>query len=197
MNQRRTESTLSLNRQSELQAEYKNDLRDGRRVDAVELIEKKLKRGRSQHLSEEEQLKAYRLACYIFEVICLLCKISTRSLSMSSQDSFTSFFTFFQLSYECAVEARSGFLSYYSSLLDTLVTDAPCVGLGDGTYKVYSKDVPQDCISEVMVLVKVAAQKENLNLEGLVVKRELKAKWKEHKRKRKSFQALIKASKRN
>ena len=55
---------------------------------------------------------------------------------MSSQDSFTSFFTFFQLSYECAVEARSGFLSYYSSLLDTLVTDAPCVGLGDGAYKV-------------------------------------------------------------
>ena len=50
--------------------------------------------------------------------------------------SFTSFFTFFQLSYECAVEARSGFLSYYSSLLDILVTDAPCVGLGDGTYKV-------------------------------------------------------------
>ena len=48
MNQRRTESTLSLNRQSELQAEYKNDLRDGRRVDAVELIEKKLKKGRSR-----------------------------------------------------------------------------------------------------------------------------------------------------
>ena len=76
MNQRRTESTLSLNRQSELQAEYKNDLRDGRRVDAVELIEKKLKKGRSQHLSEEDQLKAYRLACYIFEVICLFCKMS-------------------------------------------------------------------------------------------------------------------------
>ena len=76
MNQRRTESTLSLNRQSELQAEYKNDLRDGRRVDAVELIEKKLKKGRSQHLSEEDPLKAYRLACYIFEVICLFCKMS-------------------------------------------------------------------------------------------------------------------------
>ena len=76
MNQRRTESTLSLNRQSELQAEYKNDLRDGRRVDAVELIEKKLKKGRSQHLSEEDQLKAYRLACYIFEVIFLFCKMS-------------------------------------------------------------------------------------------------------------------------
>ena len=44
--------------------------------------------------------------------------------------------SFFQLSYECAVEARIGFLSYYSSLLDTLVTDAPCVGLGDGKYKV-------------------------------------------------------------
>ena len=44
--------------------------------------------------------------------------------------------SFFQLSYECAEKARIDFLSYYSSLLDTLVTDAPCVGLRDGKYKV-------------------------------------------------------------
>ena len=30
------------------------------------------------------------------------------------------------------------------------------------------KDIPQDCISEFMILVKVAAGGENLNLEGLV-----------------------------
>ena len=41
MDQRRTENTLSSNRQSELEAEYRNDFRDGRRVDAVDLIEKK------------------------------------------------------------------------------------------------------------------------------------------------------------
>ena len=76
MDQRRTENTLSKNRQSELEAEYTNDFRDGRRVDVIELIEKKLKKRRSQHLSEEDQLKAYRLACYIFEVLCLFCKMS-------------------------------------------------------------------------------------------------------------------------
>ena len=76
MDQRRTENTLSSNRQSELEAEYRNDFRDGRRVDAVDLIEKKIKKSRSQQLSEEDQLKAYRLACYIFEVICLFCKMS-------------------------------------------------------------------------------------------------------------------------
>ena len=76
IDERRTENTLSLNRQSELEAEYRNAFTDGRRVDAVDLIEKKMKKSRSQQLSEEDQLKAYRLACYIFEVICLFCKMS-------------------------------------------------------------------------------------------------------------------------
>ena len=76
MDQRRTENTLSSNRQSELEAEYRNEFRDGRRVDAMDLIEKKMKKSRSQQLSEEDQLKVYRLACYIFEVICLFCKMS-------------------------------------------------------------------------------------------------------------------------
>ena len=76
MDQRRTENTLSSNRQSELEAEYRINFRDEKRLDAVELIEKKMKKSRSQQLSEEDQLKAYRLACYIFEVICLFCKMS-------------------------------------------------------------------------------------------------------------------------
>lgn len=47
-----------------------------------------------------------------------------------------------------------------------------------------SKGVPQDCISEVMVLVKEAAGRKDLNLEKLVkaAKKELKAKWKEQKK---------------
>ena len=67
--QSRTENTLSANRQSDLEMEYKDDFRDGARVDAIDKIEAKLtkhlKRGQSSIL---DQLKAYRLACLIFEV---------------------------------------------------------------------------------------------------------------------------------
>lgn len=76
--------------------------------------------------------------------------------------------------------------------MDTLVTDAPCIGSSDaGKYKFpevtpakRSKGVPQDCISEVMVLVKEAAGRKDLHLEKLVkaAKKELKAKWKEQKK---------------
>ncbi|XP_022801925.1 uncharacterized protein LOC111339515 isoform X1 [Stylophora pistillata] len=163
MDQRRTENTMSANRQSELEKEFKNGFMDGTRVDAIELIEKKLRKTPSQQLSDDDRLKASRLACYIFE-----------------------------LSYECAVKAKNSFFSVYSSVLDTLVTDAPCIGSSDaGKYKFpevtpakRSKGVPQDCISEVMVLVKEAAGREDLNLEKLVkaAKKELKAKWKEQKK---------------
>ena len=67
--QSRTENTLSTNRQSDLEMEYKDDFRDGARVDAIDKIEIKLtkhqKRGQT---SISDQLKAYRLACLIFEV---------------------------------------------------------------------------------------------------------------------------------
>ena len=67
--QSRTENTLSANRQSDLEMEYKDDFRDGARVDAIDKIEAKLtkyqRRGQS---SISDQLKAYRLACLIFEV---------------------------------------------------------------------------------------------------------------------------------
>ena len=67
--QSRTENTLSTNRQSDLEMEYKDDFRDGARVDAIDKIEARLtkhqKRGKN---SISDQLKAYRLACLIFEV---------------------------------------------------------------------------------------------------------------------------------
>ena len=70
MDQRRTENTLSANRQSDLEYEYKNDFRDGRRVDAIDIIEAKLKKTqKTNQLSVDGQLQAYRLACYIFEVL--------------------------------------------------------------------------------------------------------------------------------
>jgi len=70
MDQRRTENTLSLNRQSELEKEYKNNFRDGNRMDAINVIEAKLKKSRRTNLLDVEgQLQVYRLACYIFEVL--------------------------------------------------------------------------------------------------------------------------------
>ena len=75
MDQRRTENTLSRNRQSDLEREYKDDFRDGKRMDAIETIEahlKKYKKTTAKHLSQGDQLKAYRLACCIFEVTKLL-----------------------------------------------------------------------------------------------------------------------------
>ena len=70
MDQRRTENTLSANRQSDLENEYKSDFRDGTRVDAINAIEAKLSKTRKgNQLNAADQLKAYRLACYIFEVL--------------------------------------------------------------------------------------------------------------------------------
>ena len=67
--QSRTENTLSTNRQSDLEMEYKYDFRDGARVDAIDKIERNLTRGqRRGQDSLSDQLKAYRLPCLIFEV---------------------------------------------------------------------------------------------------------------------------------
>lgn len=163
MDQRRTENTLSTNRQSDLEKEYKNDFRDGKRVDAIEVIEEKQRKiRRKQQLSTDDQLKACRLACYIFEI-----------------------------SYECALKARETFISYYSSLLSTLVTDAPAIGLSDCKHKlpdvkpVNTAVVSQDSLNEVMVLVKEAAGRKNCNLQKLVkvVRKEFKAKWREVRKK--------------
>ena len=70
MDQRRTENTQSANRQSDLEKEYKDGFRDGMRVDAIDVIEAKLNETRrTKQSNADDQVKAYRLACYIFEVL--------------------------------------------------------------------------------------------------------------------------------
>lgn len=70
MDQRRDENTQSANRQSDLEKEYRNGFRDGTRVDAIDVIEAKLNETRgTKQLNMDDQLKAYRLASFIFEVL--------------------------------------------------------------------------------------------------------------------------------
>ena len=67
--QRATENTLSNNRQSQLESEYTADFRDGKRVDAIEIIKNKLGRfSKSGSQPKVDHLKASRLACLVFEV---------------------------------------------------------------------------------------------------------------------------------
>ena len=65
--QRKTEDTLSSNRFSELETEYVTDLKDGARVDAVEVITNSICRW-GEKPSPTDYLKYCRLACFIFEV---------------------------------------------------------------------------------------------------------------------------------
>ena len=66
MSQRRTENIQTTNRQSDLKREYKVDFRDGSRLEAISAIERNF--SPLKEPSTEDQLKAYRLACFIFEV---------------------------------------------------------------------------------------------------------------------------------
>ncbi len=67
--QRRTENTLSTNRQSQLESEYVIDFKDGARVDAIDIITTRV--GRGSKVQSMEYLKCCRLACFIFEVLSL------------------------------------------------------------------------------------------------------------------------------
>ena len=69
--QRRTENTLSTNRQSQLESEYVTEFKDGTRVDAIEIITTKVGRLRGTKATSVEYLKCCRLACFIFEVFSL------------------------------------------------------------------------------------------------------------------------------
>ena len=66
--QRITENTLSVNRQSDLEEEFKNNFKDGERVVAIELIENKSQSCHFSKSTKDDHLKASRLACLIFEV---------------------------------------------------------------------------------------------------------------------------------
>jgi len=64
-----TENTLSRNRQSELEREYVVTFKDGKRVDATDVIEKKFSKPlKTASQGTQDHLKASRLACLIFEV---------------------------------------------------------------------------------------------------------------------------------
>lgn len=51
-----------------MEEEFKNKFKDGERVDAIELIQKKLQSGHFYKSTKDDHLKASRLACLIFEV---------------------------------------------------------------------------------------------------------------------------------
>ena len=40
-----------------------------------------------------------------------------------------------QISYECSSKAREGFIDFYSSMLKTLVAEAPTVGSSESKYR--------------------------------------------------------------
>ena len=60
--QRHVEDTLSLNRQSQVERDYKTFVSDDR-IDACIIIQRKLK--------EKTDISARRLSCFIFEVSCV------------------------------------------------------------------------------------------------------------------------------
>lgn len=67
--QRRTENTLSTNRQSQLENDYVIEFKDGTRVEAIDIISRKTSRSRGNKSTSAEYLKCCRLACLIFEVM--------------------------------------------------------------------------------------------------------------------------------
>jgi len=71
--QRRTENTLSTNRQSQLESDYVIEFKDGARVDAIDIITTRVGRSsyRGSKISSMEYLRCCRLACFIFEVMLL------------------------------------------------------------------------------------------------------------------------------
>ena len=77
--QRMTENTLSCNRQSELERDFVDIFKDGKRVDATEVIKNKLQSRLFTKTSAVEaaldHLKASRLSCLIFEVKMVYTKV--------------------------------------------------------------------------------------------------------------------------
>lgn len=160
--QRITENTLSVNRQSDLEEEFKNKFKDGERVDAIELIQKKSQSGHISKSTKDDRLKASRLACLIFEV-----------------------------AYECALELRENYAAVSSSILDTLISKAPTVAYLDGKQPVCKELIPpkraskdksgpvEDTMIELMTHVKEQAASKKLDiskfLETVIVK--LKKSW--------------------
>jgi len=160
--QRMTENTLSINRPSEMEREYIDGFKDGKRVDATEIIERKLpKSSRTATRLSLDHLKASRLACLIFEV-----------------------------SYEVAVFARKNFKSVSSLVLGSLINKAPSIAFVDPKKPLPSDIFPpksssstssvevQEVVKELMVLIKETATEHKLDKIVETVKSEVLRKWK-------------------
>ncbi|KAJ7353744.1 hypothetical protein OS493_032614 [Desmophyllum pertusum] len=164
--QRATENTLSANRQSDLENQYIVEFKDGKRVDATDIILKKLlkglKTGPPGPRPTVEQLKSSRLACLIFEV-----------------------------SYECAATVRTNFMDVSETLLDNLVMKAPSIAFLDVKKPASSElfhrrsssnrtsTAVQDALKEVMVLVKETAVNHKLDKLVQTVRKDLETKWRQ------------------
>ncbi|XP_015748127.1 PREDICTED: uncharacterized protein LOC107327922 [Acropora digitifera] len=160
--QRITENTLSVNRQSDLEEEFKNNFKDGERVVAIELIENKSQSCHFSKSTKDDHLKASRLACLIFEV-----------------------------AYECALELRENYAALSSSILNTLIAKAPTIAFLDEKQPVCKELIPpkrsskdksgpvEDTMIELMTHVKEKAASKKLDISKFLedVKAKTKVKW--------------------
>ncbi|XP_022802756.1 uncharacterized protein LOC111340218 [Stylophora pistillata] len=167
--QRRTENTLSTNRQSQLESDYVIDFKDGTRVDAIDVMTSKSGRRRGSNNTSLEYVKCCRSACFIFEV-----------------------------AFEVVLRVKESFVKFTSSVMETLAAEAPALGsdttsfqskLWNTLYNNPKGDVhaTQDVINELMILVKERAKTHDLNSLVQDVKRSISEKWTRHQLQRGSF----------
>ncbi|XP_058940404.2 trichohyalin isoform X2 [Pocillopora verrucosa] len=158
--QRRTENTLSTNRQSQLENDYVIEFKDGTRVDAIDIIYRKTSRSRGNKSTSAEYLKCCRLACLIFEV-----------------------------AYGSVLSIKKTFATFTSAVIEVLVTEAPAIGSDTKSFPLWkvqcghTRDVvfaTQDAVAEVMVLVKEGAKNHNLHFLEEDVMSSICSIWLEH-----------------
>jgi len=159
--QRRTENTLSRNRQSQLESEYVTEFKDGSRVDAIDIMTARVRRLQGARFTSLDYLKCCRLACFIFET-----------------------------SYEVAANVKDSFSNFSSAVLNTLATEAPAIGSNSKTpqneltllrqqyaHQKVTALATQDALSEVLILVKEEAKTHDLSSLEEEVKRSISSKW--------------------
>jgi len=144
--QRRTENTLSTNRQSQLESDYVIEFKDGTRVDAIDIITTRVGRYRGSKISSIEYLRCCRLACFVFEI-----------------------------AYEVVLAVKESFAAFTCTVMEMLVEDAPAIGSDNNAFNSKSwklqygrpketlHTTTQDALSEVMILVKERAKKHDLH----------------------------------
>ncbi|PFX17910.1 hypothetical protein AWC38_SpisGene17744 [Stylophora pistillata] len=183
--QRRTENTLSTNRQSQLESDYVIDFKDGTRVDAIDVMTSKSGRRRGSNNTSLEYVKCCRSACFIFEI-----DRTTKSVYL--------------VDFEASIQVCDNFgvemVEAMWSILDTpFVCPFPTSEEYDNRENpgylnkvVLSSEggdvhATQDVINELMILVKERAKTHDLNSLVQDVKRSISEKWTRHQLQRGSF----------